>query len=545
MEEQRDDATNWLREGVVYQVYVRSFKDGNNDGIGDLWGLIEKLDYLGGTKTSLGVDALWLNPIYLSPMKDAGYDITDHMAIDPVYGGMEAFNRLLDEVHKRGMKIMMDFVPNHTSSEHPWFVESRSSRGNPKRDWYVWRNPKPDGSPPNNWLSKLGDSAWTYDNTTGQYYLHKYLSEQPDLNWRNEDVRRAMGEIMRFWLDKGVDGFRTDAVNQLLEDPNFEDDPPNPNYRAGKDDPYDALLHVQSRNYPDTFLTIDYFCHILSGYKDRYMVSEAHVGIEDLLKFYHACPDNHVVPFNFNLIGLPWSATSYRTFIDRFERVLQGKHWPNYVLGNHDLSRLATRLGEKRARLAAMLLFTLRGTPYVYYGEEIGMQDGAIPEGRVADPWEKHTPGFNMGRDPARTPMQWTGGTQAGFAGAHTEPWLPVAAHHDIYNVHEENSDPHSMLNLYRDLIRIRKQSRALVGGAYRSIDVGEVDVFCFVRELADEVVYIAINFSDAAKEIRLGDGTGTLLATQHGAGSAVIDCARVTLPSCGGIIVKRTEPLR
>ncbi len=492
---------NWLQRAVVYQIFPRSFYDANGDGNGDLKGIIEKLDYLNdGTDHSLGVDAIWINPIYVSPMEDSGYDIADHYRINPMFGDMETFDLLVSEIHERGMKILIDFVPNHTSSEHPWFLESRSSPDNPKRDWYIWQDPKPDGSPPNNWLTKFGDSAWTYDEKTEQYYLHKYLPEQPDLNWRNKEVRAEMRNVLRFWLDRGVDGFRTDAINHLIEDESFTDDPPNPNYDPGRDKPYDALLHVHTRNRPENFITMNLFCQVLEEYEDRYMVSEAHVGPEDMVKFYHACPTNHIVPFNFNLVSLPWSALEYKTFIDGFEHSLHGKHWPNYVLGNHDLSRLATRLGQKRARVATMLLFTLRGTPFVYYGDEIGMEDGAVPSDYVHDPWEIAVPGFKLGRDPERTPMQWNDKTYAGFSIA--SPWLPVGGDYPRVNVAAQESDPRSMLELHKRLIRLRKGNGALKEGAYEAAETDAPGVLAFYRCAPDKRMLVVLNFEDKKQTV-------------------------------------------
>ncbi len=311
-----------------------------------------------------------------------------------------------------------------------------------------------------------------------------------------------MKNVMRFWLDKGVDGFRTDAINQLVEDDSFADDPPNPNYDPGKDNPYEALLHVHTRNRPENFMTINLFCQVLEGYGDRYMISEAHVGPEGMIKFYHACPANYIVPFNFNLISIPWSAQGYKTFIDSFERSLHGKHWPNYVLGNHDLSRLATRLGSERARVAAMILFTLRGTPFIYYGDEIGMTDGAVPEEYIRDPWELHAPGFKLGRDAERTPMQWDDSPYAGFSD--TEPWLPVSDDHQRVNVAAQENDPCSMLELYKRLIHLRKFHPALQEGAYEPAETDALGVFAFYRCTPEKRLLVVLNFEDQEQQVSI-----------------------------------------
>lgn len=508
-----DDENNWLKNAVVYQVYPRSFSDSNGDGIGDLQGVIDKLDYLNdGTENSLGVDAIWLSPVYVSPMKDFGYDVVDHCDIDPMFGDLATFDRLVTEVHRRGMKIIMDYIPNHTSSEHPWFVESRSSRTNPKRDWYIWRRPKSDarlpggqGSPPNNWVSRFGGSAWTFDPATGEYYFHNFLPEQPELNWRNRDVRDAMKRIMRFWLDRGVDGFRTDSTNYLLEMEGFEDEPPNPDYVPGKSNPYDALLHIYSHGRPETLIALNIFCQVLGEYVGRYMVSESYIDIPHMLRFYNVCPDDLVQPFNFNLIGLPWSAREYRKFVDELEATLRDRHWPNYVIGNHDLPRIVSRVGVERARLLAMLIFTLRGTTFVYYGDEIGMENVPIPDNEALDPRGWNVPGFGSGRDPARTPMQWDGGIFAGFSSG--KPWLPVSDNKDWCNVATERDDEGSMFSLYRRLIHTRNSHTAFLAGAYRSVDGGSDEVFCYYRESDNGSMFVALNFSAVEQTITAPSG--------------------------------------
>lgn len=482
---------NWSRYAVVYQIYPRSFKDSNGDGIGDLHGIIEKLDYLNdGTEKSLGIGAIWLSPIYKSPMKDFGYDISDYTDIDPVFGNLETFDHLIKEAHKRNIKIIMDFVANHTSIEHPWFKESRSSKTNPKRDWYIWKDPKSDGSPPNNWLSVFGGSAWTLDRKTNQYYLHSFLPEQPDLNWRNIEVKTAMEEVLEFWIHRGVDGFRSDATSHLIKDDQFRDDPLNPNYK-GSEDSYKRLLHIYSQGRPEALDTINTFCSVLGLHKDKYIVSEAYLDIPEMTRLYKACSNNLHAPFNFNLISLPWDAKLVKNHIDSFEASLSKDDWPSYVLGNHDRLRVATRVGEKRARLLAMLLFTLRGMPFVYYGEELGMENVDVPVNKQKDLVGNR---LAANRDGERTPMQWDGSVYAGFS--IVEPWLPVGKKYKDVNVEKELNDSLSMLHLYRQLIHYRAHNHVLLHGSYRSLDLGDNHVFAYLRELGDEKVLVVLNFS-------------------------------------------------
>lgn len=494
---------NWASRAVVYQIYPRSFKDSNGDGVGDLDGIIEKLDYLNdGTDKSLGINAIWLSPIYKPPMVDFGYDVSDFYDIDPIFGTLEIFGKFVFEAHRRGIKVLMDFVPNHTSSQHSWFLEFSSSRNNPKRDWYIWRDPKPDGSPPNNWLSVFGGSAWTFDEKTQQYYLHSFLAEQPDLNWRNQGVRDEMTRVMKFWLNRGVDGFRTDAIYYLIKDNEFRDDPINPNYIPGKDGPYNTLLHTYSQGRPEIFDTTNTLCEVLGKYENKFMVSEVYLGLPDMAKMYKACANKLHAPFNFNLMSIPWNADEFKKFIDAFEGSLTPDDVPNYVLGNHDKPRLASRLGRQQARVAAMLLLTLRGMPIIYYGDELGMEDVSIPAEKQKDPWGKLTPGFQLGRDPERTPMQWNSRPYAGFSDI--EPWLPVAEDYKEYNVETESAAPHSTFNLYRKLIHLRKDSLAIQQGSYHSLDIDNNNIFGFVRESGKEKFLILLNFSNAHQTVRI-----------------------------------------
>ncbi|PIR96922.1 MAG: alpha-amylase [Candidatus Doudnabacteria bacterium CG10_big_fil_rev_8_21_14_0_10_41_10] len=486
---------NWSRQAVLYQIYPRSFKDTNKDGIGDLLGIINKLDYLNdGTKNSLGIEAIWLSPIYQSPQADFGYDISDYRVIDPIFGDLKIFKKLLDEAHSRGIKIIMDFVPNHTSVEHKWFKESRLSKNNPKRDWYIWRDGGKD-KPPNNWLSVFGGSAWEFDKTTGQYYMHSFLKQQADLNWRNEKVRTAMLGVLDFWLDFGVDGFRTDAVYHLIKDKDFKDDPKNPNYAPGSDDPYDQFLHVNSQDHEPTLDNIKAFCNLLGAHHNKFLVSEAYLDLPEMQKMYQACENNLHAPFNFNLITTPWMATEYKKFIDEFEKSLSPSQWPNYVMGNHDRPRIAHRLGRQRARIVAMLLMTLRGMPLIYYGDELGMEGIDISMDDCLDPFARNVPGLGLGRDPERSPMQWDDTKNAGFTTG--KPWLPVEKEFKKTNVKVESSDKKSLLNLYKTLIHFRKSSPALLAGKYVPLDSGNNQVYVFKRESREEKMLVVLNFSD------------------------------------------------
>jgi len=543
MQENKKTKENWSRRAVVYQIYPRSFKDTDGDGVGDLNGIIEKLDYLNdGTDASLGITAIWLNPIYKSPMKDFGYDISDYRDIDHIFGDLDIFDRLVAEAHKRGIKVIMDFVPNHTSSKHPWFQESKSSKNNPKRDWYIWKDPKQDGSPPNNWLSVFGGSAWTLDEKTGQYYMHSFLPDQPDLNWRNKDVRDEMADVLRFWLKRGVDGFRTDAVYHLIKDDEFRDDPPNPNYDASRDEPYNSLLHVYSQGRPELMETANTLCNVLSEHSDDiYMVSEAYLGLPQMMEFYKACDNSLHAPFNFNLMMLPWSMVEFKRFIDEYEAKLGPNDWPNYTLGNHDRSRLATRLGQERARLVALLQFTLRGMPFMYYGDELGMEDVQIQADKITDPWGKNVPGFNVGRDPERTPMQWDSSSSAGFTTG--TPWLGVSSDYKEKNVENESRDPNSMLSFYKELIHHRTNSQALLTGAYKPIESGNGYVLVFGRECSCEKLLVAINFTDTEQTTTV-PAEGTLLCNTH-RGKCVgekIQTTQLKLKPYEGLIIRLNQ---
>lgn len=476
----------WWQTGVIYQIYPRSFSDSNDDGVGDLEGIRRKLPYL----QWLGIDAVWISPIFPSPMADFGYDISNYTDIHPLFGAMADFRALVNEAHQRGIKVLLDFVPNHTSEEHPWFLESRSSRESPRRSWYVWRDPAPDGGPPNNWRSVFGGSAWEHHAATGQYYYHAFLKKQPDLNWRNPEVRRAMFDVLRFWLDEGVDGFRVDVIWHLIKDREFRDNPPNPEYRPTRSTYYE-LLPIYNADQPEVHEIIESMRKLSDGYSDRVLIGEIYLSVEKLVSYYGREGRGIHLPYNFQLIVLPWEARTLAAAIDAYEPLLPSFAWPNWVLGNHDKHRIATRVGAAQARVAAMMLLSLRGTPTIYYGDEIGMHDVPIPPERVQDPYEKNIPGRKLGRDPERTPMQWSADQNAGFTGG--APWLPVADDFAAVNVAVEQDDPASLLTLHRRLIALRREHEALRSGQYTGIPAAG-DLLVYTRKSGDALFLIVLN---------------------------------------------------
>jgi alpha-glucosidase len=480
------NGARWWQTAVIYQIYPRSFQDSSGDGVGDLRGISRRLDYL----VELGIDAIWLSPIFPSPMEDFGYDISNYTDIDPLFGTLSDFDSLLELAHDRGLKLLLDLVPNHTSDQHPWFQESRSSRTNIKRDWYIWRDPASDGGPPNNWLSNFGGSGWEFDQHTGQYYHHAFLAKQPDLNWRNPSVRDVMHDVMRFWLRRGVDGFRVDVLWHLLKDDQFRNNPANAEFRPGEP-PHDRLLPLYTTDLPEIHTVISELRHVVDEFQDRILIGEIYLPIERLVAYYGRNLGGIHLPFNFTLLNAQWSARTIAGLIDQYESALPPGGWPNWVLGNHDWPRVASRLGREQARIAAMLLLTLRGTPTIYYGDEIGMMQVPIPPDRVHDPIEHRMPGLGLGRDGARTPMQWDSGPSAGFSSA--QSWLPLADDFATENVANQKRDKMSILNLYRRLISLRRSRQALQVGSYRPI-LARAELLLFVRQHGAERVLIALN---------------------------------------------------
>jgi alpha-glucosidase len=500
----------WWRDGIFYQIYPRSFQDSDADGVGDIAGIIDRLPYL----RALGIDAIWLSPIFPSPMADFGYDIADYTGVDPLFGTMENFDQLVRAAHTAGLKVILDLVPNHTSDQHPWFIASRSSRDDPKRDWYIWHEPSADGGPPtNNWLSEFGGSAWEYDATTRQYYYHAFLAQQPDLNWRNPEVRQAIHEVMRFWLRKGVDGFRVDVIWHLIKDAEFRDNPPNPGYREGRP-PHHKILPLHSTDQPEVHDVIAELRRVTDEFDSRVLIGEIYLPLARLVAYYGKDLMGAHLPFNFALLSAPWNARSIEKTIFEYESVLPVGAWPNWVLGNHDRPRVASRVGQDQARVAAMLLLTLRGTPTLYYGDEIGMHQVAIAPDQVRDPFEKNVPGIGVGRDGCRTPMQWNATPYAGFSTS--VPWLPLPDDFLHENVVNLDADARSILNLYKALIALRKKLPQLVSGAYVPM-AAEGDLLLYRRQSEGKAVVIALNLGVEPVSIAsdgLGLGGEILLST-------------------------------
>jgi alpha-glucosidase len=488
-------ARPWWELGVIYQIYPRSFQDSNGDGIGDLVGIESRLDYV----SKLGVDAIWLSPIFPSPMADFGYDVADYRGIDPIFGNLAAFDRLLAAVHERGLKLVLDFVPNHSSDQHPWFIQSRASRDNPKRDWYIWRDPASDGGPPNNWVSDFGGSSWEWDNATSQYYLHAFLKSQPDLNWRNPELRAAMVDTLRFWLDRGVDGFRIDVLWHIVKAKYFPDNPVNGDWKPGQNE-RDRLIQQFSTDQPEAHDAAAEFRALAESYGNRVLIGEIFLPNERHARWFGTPnrPEVHL-PFNFQLIENGWDAALLRRVIADYEASMPSYGWPNWVMGSHDAPRIASRIGEAQARVAAMLLLTLRGTPTLYQGDEIGIGEVAIAPDRVRDPQELRQPGIGLGRDRSRTPMPWDGSAFAGFSTA--EPWLPLNADWASRNVLAQANDPGSMLGLYRELLALRRSQKALSIGHFALVDA-EYGVLAYERCHGPDRLLIALNLTATSKAL-------------------------------------------
>ncbi|MGW8226067.1 MAG: alpha-amylase family glycosyl hydrolase [Anaerolineales bacterium] len=534
----------WWQRGVIYQIYPRSFMDSDGDGIGDLPGINQRLDYLSDT---LGVDAIWLSPFYPSPMADFGYDVADYMNIDPVFGDLEDFDELVKNAHQKDLKVIIDFVPNHSSDQHPWFIESSSSKSNPKRDWYIWQDAKPDGSPPNNWLSVFGGSAWEWHPATSQYYLHSFLKEQPDLNWRNSALKENMFDVLRFWLEREVDGFRIDVAHFIMKDPLLRDDPlkktPSINFHKPLGE-YDSQFHVNSQNHADIHPLYREIRQLLDDYSlesPRVSIGEIHIFDWDMwAKYYGRELDELHLPLNFQLLGVEWQAGKVRQVVDSLEAAIPPGAWPNYVLGNHDERRIASRMSEAEARLAALLLLTLRGTPTMYYGDEIGMLEAAIPPELQQDPWGLRVPG--LGRDGCRTPMQWEDSRFAGFSPANTgHTWLPLGNNLRQVNVKKQLDQPGSLLNLYRTILAIRKSSPSLQIGDYVPVDGCPQDCYCYYRQLDDTPkILVALNFSPKGQQIKLVEQQkGQLLLSTNLDREGEVDLSKFALRPYEGVLIE------
>jgi alpha-glucosidase len=471
----------WWQRGAIYQIYPRSFADADGDGVGDLAGITAHLDYL----DALAVEAIWLSPIFTSPMADFGYDVSDYCDVDPVFGTLDDLDELIAAAHARGIKLVLDWVPNHSSDQHPWFVESRSSRDNPKRDWYVWRDK------PNDWVSQFEavGSSWTYDESTQQYYLHSFMAEQPDLNWDNPEVVAAMHDVLRFWLDRGVDGLRLDAIHKIAKDPLLRDHA----HAARRHDEDWETIHEHLRGIR----------RVVDEYDDRMIVGE--VALQDLHRVvgYLESGDQLHLAHNFVFIDQEWDAETYATSIADFEALAEETAWPAWFLANHDKPRPASRfdhdgLGRQRARAILVMLYALRGTPFIYQGEELGLPDAPIPPERVVDV---------DGRDPERAPIPWT--PQAPGHGFTTgEAWLPFVTEASTLNAETQAADPRSTLSLARALARLRGDSPTLQSGSQRPFDAG-TGVLAWTREHEGETLLAAVNFTAEAVPLAIA---GTLV---------------------------------
>jgi alpha-glucosidase len=481
----------WWQNAVFYEVYPRSFADSNNDGIGDLNGIASKLDYL----EALGVDAIWITPCFPSPQVDFGYDVSDYENIDPMYGALADFDRLEREARKHHIRIILDFVLNHTSDQHPWFLDSKSSRTSEHRDWYIWRDGKGPGQPPNNWLSTFGGSAWQFDSTTNQYYYHFFYPQQPDLNWRNPAVKEAMFNVTRFWYKRGVAGFRLDAVDTLFEDPDLHDNPVLPGKNAYGDPREENKYNDKLPEVHDVLRGL----RKVADENNAVLIGETWTSnIEELNRYYGSGNDELQMPMDFLFTTV--NKLSAPEFRQQIAAINSASGWPTFVISNHDIVRSYDRYGDgvhndQIAKLMAGLYLTLRGTPIIYYGEEIGMK--TTPPTRrdeVKDPIGRRGWPKEKGRDGERTPMQWDDSVNAGFSKA--TPWLPVPSSYKTHNVAEESKDPNSVLTFYRNVLKLRHTNRALLDGDYIPLNENDQNVLSYLRVYKDEVVLVALNMS-------------------------------------------------
>jgi len=534
----------WAEGAVIYQIYPRSFQDSNGDGVGDLVGITKRLDYL----KDLGVNGIWISPFYPSPMADFGYDIKDYRDIDPLFGTLEDFKRLLDAAHRRDIKVIIDIVPNHTSDEHAWFIDSRRSRLGYYSDWYIWKDPKgyKNGKPipPNNWLGMFdGQSGWKWVPEREQFYLHTFHPKQPDLNWQNPKVREAIKDILRYWMDMGVDGFRIDAVSFMAKDPDFNDNPPNPDYQPGESR-YNTLLHVNNQFFPRLYSHLGELSSVLMEKpylkSPRFMVTEAYVDSKDCINgymnFYKAMNPRVASPFIFEGISRPWDARDWRGFLRDFQRTLldfSELALPSYAFGNHDQSRLVSRYGDKRARAIAVAQLTLPGMIYVYNGEELGMHDVSIPADKIQDPGAVG----GGGRDPERTPMQWSPDMNADFTTG--TPWLPLARDFRKENVETELVDPNSFLNLYRDLIRLRHSAPGIKYGEIVVDEESPDHVLAYVRHKGRSRYLVLVNFSDDRTVYRLKQPGKVIISSLRVNFNHDIHKASITLEPFEALVIK------
>ncbi|MFN3077972.1 MAG: alpha-glucosidase family protein [Alphaproteobacteria bacterium] len=522
----------WWQGAVLYQIYPRSFADTNGDGVGDLPGITEKLDYV----AALGVDGIWLSPFFASPMKDFGYDVSDYREVAPVFGTLDDFRHLLERAHGLGLKVVIDQVYSHSSDRHPWFEESRSSRDNPKADWYVWADPKPDGMPPNNWLSIFGGVAWTWEPRRGQYYLHNFLKEQPDLNLHTPAVQEAILDVAAFWMDLGVDGFRLDVANLYMHDPLLRDNPPRHNPRPKK--AYHLQQPFYNRSRPENMAFIARLRALMDRYPERMTVAEiaSDTPIQTMVA-YTAGPDRLHTAYSFVFLAEPYSAGHFRRSVEAMEAASE-QAWPSWAFSNHDVVRVVSRWGggqtsPAQARMLMALLVSLRGTVFLYQGEELGLPEADIPFERLQDPegitfWPLH-----KGRDGCRTPMPWR--DQAPNGGFSTgEPWLPVAPAHLPLAVERQEADPESTLSFTRRLLHWRQEQGVLVKGTIRFLDLPE-PVLGFLREGEGGRMLCLFNLGGGSATVDLPIPEGITPVRISGL-AAEVSGTRVHLPAFGGL---------
>ena len=524
------ESPTWWQRAVFYQIYPRSFLDASGDGLGDLRGIYERIDYLAW----LGIDAIWLSPIYPSEDVDLGYDVSDYCAVDPRMGTLEDFDRLLAALHDQDIRLVLDLVPNHTSDRHPWFLESRSSADHPRHDWYVWRDPTPDGSPPNNWQSYFGDRAWEYAEPPGKWYLHSFHRGQPDLNWDNPAVVEAIQDVVRFWLSRGVDGFRVDVLWLLGKDRELRDNPPNRGWHEGLP-AWARLQRVYSEDRPESHERARLLRSVVEDFADRLMIGEVVLPPDRAVAYYGDDLDEAHFPHNFALTELrDWSAEEVRAVVEGYEAVLPAGAWPNWLLGDHDFSRIASRVGSERTRLVQTLLLSLRGTPTCYYGDELGLPSADLSRSDLAvvDPQAAGASWRN--RLIARTPMQWSPTRNGGFSDV--EPWLPLASDEPELTVERQRDDPSSVLNLFRSLIRLRREIPALAVGTYRSLPAPP-DVFSFERQHPDGSVEVHLNFGDRPREVELAGPRRIVLSTVDPARNLELGGTSLTLLPYEGVL--------
>jgi alpha-glucosidase len=500
MDRRKEDNFIWWKHGIIYHIYVFSFKDSDGDGYGDLRGVIDNLNYL----KEFGVSAVWLSPVFKSPMADFGYDIADYYGIDTIFGTMDDFDELLVKAHDLGIKIILDMVMNHTSEKHPWFIESASSKKNPKRDWFIWNEGK-NGRPPNNWKTVFGSSAWEKDSATGEYYYHSFLKQQPDLNWRNPEVKEEFINIFRFWLDKGVDGFRLDAVNFIVKDEYLRSNPNIIELIFGKRKFY-------SRNRFTSIALLREFRSLINSYDDRMLVGEIFAlppGESDVVGLYLSSGEDTLnMAFDFSLLFQRWNAEKYYKAIERSYGSIPSKGWPCIVLSNHDLARSYDKFkgshALEKAKIRAILQMTLKGTPFVYYGEEIGMKNCPVPKEKIKDPLGRIYWPLYKGRDGSRTPMQWDETINSGFT--RTEPWLPLNDDYEKNNVFIQKLNKYSLLNFYIKLIELRNKHQSLNRGEWAPVSKGNDDILSYMRISGHEYMLIVLNFSGMEKTVNFQD---------------------------------------